>query len=137
MFQVSETPVSLWNQKFMELWQQHAKMAVVHSPSMDYEGVDFSEDNMWVEDGWCWLGATYRKDVSVDDSFGTYQSVAFRFDEQGYLESHPDNNQMYLDAVFLCGSSLREILSKKINLQLKFSPGEVVKSVFNEIGLYY
>ncbi len=149
--------ISPWYTKFMEIWKAQILLydhntATDLDPEDDYEdlkdytGIDYSVDNQWVQDSWCYIGAPYRKEVSPNDSLGTYQNIAFRIREDGTIEMHPtQRHEHYVGCTEICGFSLTELVKSNVSLshdlygdnnQLR-KVEEVANDVYCEIGLMY
>ena len=110
----------------------------LQTPKEPYQGPDYSEDNIVVDSGWIFVGAPYRKEVSPDDSLGTWQSTGFRT-VNGVLQNHPQNHH-YANIVTIQGPnghvSLADLEGQ--NVQKLFpNPADLINGIYNEIGLQY
>lgn len=137
-----------WFWKFKEAWDSKT---IYYSGGWededeylkDYRGVDYSKDNIFTRENHnprsrnryvFSVGAPYRKEVSPDDSLGTYRYVSFVVNPDSTISI--DRNEYYASAVNINGHSLAELEEEKIPL-MRILPDPTKLDVYNGVGMKY
>jgi hypothetical protein len=143
-----------WIAAFKNAWDARTKY---HDGSVEpgYTGIDYSVPNQWTSYDAALtvrysFGAEYRKEISPSDELGTYQASSFvlawtprgflglRAYHRPYVAGTVQFHDHYFGAagfkLINGGSSLNEI--EQVDL-FAYDPVALVKSFWNEVGLYY
>lgn len=141
-----------WTEKFYEAWGKKTKTVALYDENdqMTYKGPDFSDTAMWIgadPDGtkYCYFGDPYRKEVSVDDTLGSFQSSSFKVADGVVGQNvyrHADGTESNDDGYWHCASFNSPEGGGKLEVGLDLyaifeDPQAAVDAFYHEVGLMY